>query len=107
MAKKILAVIKPLHKQPPCNIKNLGDPVNSSSKSLTAALEEAEHLRCQLKNDYNERKDDLRIAADKIDETVNELHTSVTECQNMIKTLSSSLDIMQERIDLLSTQLTT
>jgi hypothetical protein len=52
---------------------------------LATTVEAAECLHHTLKDKWDEQREDLRITAERIDETVNELHTSITKCQNMLK----------------------
>jgi len=76
--------------------KNIKDGTQEPLDSLATTVKAAERLHCMLKDERDEQREDLRITAECIDETANELHTSITKCQNMLKALTPSLDIMQE-----------
>ncbi|KAG2062342.1 hypothetical protein BDR06DRAFT_1001429 [Suillus hirtellus] len=105
VVEQVIAAIKPQMEGLLAISQDIRDLNHQISESLASALTNAEHMHRLLKNEQDERKDDMKIAADRIDETTNEIHTSVAECQSMLKSLTPSLDTMQECLNQLSTQL--
>lgn len=85
----------------------LSATVHQAEETLNTTISEATNIHRSLKNEHTEQEENTRIAADRIEETANELHASVEECQKLLKTLSPSLDVTQERINQLSSQLLT
>ncbi|KIK34629.1 hypothetical protein CY34DRAFT_97638, partial [Suillus luteus UH-Slu-Lm8-n1] len=80
------------------------DSINSASEQLTNTVN---LLDDSLAPTVENAEQDARIAADRIEEAVNELQSSVEECQTSLKALTPSLTSTQDRINQLSTQLMT
>lgn len=87
--------------------EQLTNTVNLLDDSLAPTVENAERMHRLLKAEREEKEEDARIAADRIEEAVNELQSSVEECQTSLKALTPSLTSTQDRINQLSTQLMT
>ncbi|KAG1883271.1 hypothetical protein F4604DRAFT_1677619 [Suillus subluteus] len=87
--------------------EHLADSAKQISESLTPTIENVERMHRLLKAEREEREDDAKIAADRVEEAVNELHSSVEECQKSLKMLTPSLESTQDCINQLSTQLLT
>ncbi|KAG1818630.1 uncharacterized protein BJ212DRAFT_1479630 [Suillus subaureus] len=87
--------------------EHLTNSIKQISETLTPMIEMAECMHRMLKAKCEEWEDNAKVAADRIEEAVNELHLSVEEYQKSLKTLTPSLDSTQDCINQLSTQLLT
>lgn len=80
--------------------------VHNASQTLTSTIEGAASLHNSISRECTEKEDNIKIAADRIEEAADALYDSVETYQKALQTLVPSLDATQEKIDLLSTQIT-
>ncbi|KAG2061164.1 hypothetical protein BDR06DRAFT_1002340 [Suillus hirtellus] len=73
--------------------------------TLISSLDKAEHLHQIARDKKTEQEGGVSIAVEQLEEAADAPYTSVIDCQNAIKVLTPSLDIMQDRINHLSMQM--
>ncbi|KAG2747165.1 hypothetical protein P692DRAFT_201791369 [Suillus brevipes Sb2] len=78
-----------------------------ADNTLSTTLDKAEKLHRLASHEREEHEGGLNVAAERLEETADALYATVTDCQNAITLLAPSLDSTQERINLLSKQMTT
>jgi hypothetical protein len=71
----------------------------TTSEHLEDTMKEAERLRAATEREREERRGEMEIAADRIDETVNTLHDSLDECKEALKNISPTLDKANDRLN--------
>ncbi|KAG1880141.1 hypothetical protein F4604DRAFT_1679248 [Suillus subluteus] len=85
----------------------LSRTAQQADETLTTTLDKAERLHRIASNERTEQEGGVSVAAERIEEAADALYATVTDCQNAIKLLTPSLDTTQERVNHLSTQMTT
>lgn len=83
----------------------LAASIQQIDTNLAPTMEAAERMHKLLKDEREEKEADARIAADRIEEAVNELQSSVDDYRTSLKSLAPSLTTTQDRINHLSAQL--
>lgn len=79
--------------------------VHDASQSLTSTLEDAKTLHTSIGRERTEKEDNIKTAAERIEDAADALYESVETYQKALHTLTPSLDATQEKIDQLSTQI--
>ncbi|KIK34516.1 hypothetical protein CY34DRAFT_97858 [Suillus luteus UH-Slu-Lm8-n1] len=85
--------------------ERLANLAQQADNTLVPTVASVERLHKLLKDEHEEKEDDARIAADRIEEAVNKLQSSVEEHRATLKSLAPSLTATQDRINQLSAQL--
>lgn len=80
--------------------------VHTASQSLTTLLDDTTNLHKSIGRERTEKEESIKTAADRIEEAADALYESVETYQKALHTLTPSLDATQEKIDMLSTQMT-
>ncbi|KAG1809790.1 uncharacterized protein HD556DRAFT_1302221 [Suillus plorans] len=83
----------------------LAKTAQQAENTLISSLDKAECLHRIARDERTEQEGGVSIAAERLEEAADALYTSVVDCQNAIKVLTPSLDVMQDRINHLSTQM--
>ncbi|KAG1790858.1 uncharacterized protein HD556DRAFT_1488033 [Suillus plorans] len=83
----------------------LAKTAQQAEDTLISSLDKAERLHHIARDERTEQEGGVSIAAERLEEAADTLYSSVTDCQNAIKVLAPSLDVTQERINHLSTQM--
>ncbi|KAG2335760.1 hypothetical protein BDR05DRAFT_1006478 [Suillus weaverae] len=96
LVEQITAAIKPSLASIQDASEHLQNSIQQTGTSLASTTEGIEHMHRMLKDEREEKEADVKIAADRIDETANELQASVEDCRKLLKVLTPSLDTTQE-----------
>ncbi|KIK34353.1 hypothetical protein CY34DRAFT_50906, partial [Suillus luteus UH-Slu-Lm8-n1] len=76
--------------------------VHSASQSLVASLAQATELHAKIERERDEDENNIKTAAERIEESADTLFSYVETCQNAIKSLGPSLDVMQDQVNSMS-----
>ncbi|KAG1717354.1 hypothetical protein EDB19DRAFT_2008500 [Suillus lakei] len=79
--------------------------IHNASQMLTSTLEGATTLHNSIGRERSEKEDNIKTATDRIEEAADALYESVETYQKALKMLAPSLDATQEKINMLSTQM--
>ncbi|KAG1786545.1 uncharacterized protein HD556DRAFT_1313422 [Suillus plorans] len=79
------------------------EKVITFTKTLTDTLGQAEETQCSLIREREEKEQDLKTSAERIEEAADAFYHSAEDCQNAMKLLTPSLDSAQNKINSLST----
>lgn len=77
----------------------------NAEDTLTTSLDKTERIHRLAKDERTEQEGGVSIAAERLEEVADALYASVSDCQNAINVLAPSLDVTQERVNRLSTQM--
>ncbi|KAG2335916.1 hypothetical protein BDR05DRAFT_953726 [Suillus weaverae] len=81
--------------------------VHDISQTLTPTLEDVRSLHTSIGRERTEKEENIKTAADRIEDAADALYDSVETYQKALQILTPSLDATQEKIDQLSTQIST
>ncbi|KAG0699963.1 hypothetical protein DFH29DRAFT_1001519 [Suillus ampliporus] len=75
------------------------------TKTLTDTLGQAEEIQHSLIREREEKEQNLKTSAERIEEAADAFYQSAKDCQNAMKLLTPSIDSAQNKINSLTTQL--
>ncbi|KAG2049923.1 hypothetical protein BDR06DRAFT_974877 [Suillus hirtellus] len=79
--------------------------IHDASQTLNATIEDSTRLHTSISRERTEKEDNVKTAADRIEEAADALYDSVETYQKALQILTPSLDATQEKIDLLHSQI--
>lgn len=79
--------------------------IHNASQTLEGIIEKSTSLHTSIGRERTEKEDNIKTAAERIEDAADALFDSVETYQKALQTLSPSLDVTQEKIDMLHTQI--
>ncbi|KAG1798097.1 uncharacterized protein HD556DRAFT_1306148 [Suillus plorans] len=79
--------------------------IHTTAESLIGTLAQSKQLHDAIEREKEEEKNDLKTAAERIEDAVDTLYESIEDCNNSYKLLTPSLKFTQDRLNNLATQL--
>ncbi|KAG1746878.1 hypothetical protein EDB19DRAFT_1826267 [Suillus lakei] len=80
--------------------------IHTTTEELCDSLECLTKLHSMIEREKEEKEENLQMTAGRIEDVVDMLYESIEDCNNSYKTLASLLEITQDHLNTLSTQLT-
>lgn len=79
--------------------------IHTTAEALKTTFDHSKQLHDTMEREKEEERNDLKTAAERIEDAVDTLYESIEDCNNSYKLLTPSLEFTQDRLNNLATQL--
>ncbi|KIK38869.1 hypothetical protein CY34DRAFT_90237, partial [Suillus luteus UH-Slu-Lm8-n1] len=79
--------------------------IHTTAEALKTTFDHSKQLHNTMEREKEEKRNDLKTAAECIEDAVDTLYESIEDCNNSYKLLTPSLEFTQDRLNNLATQL--